>query len=128
MVVDPSQILRYGRGACEFQRLIFVLNIQKYRILSSRLFSFNIGLMASAGRPRKILGPRYKVPSLFVSREENQGLLDLIAKRFRSTGMEPSKQDLAREAIADLLRREGLLTEQLQPSKQASAHPNKRLQ
>jgi len=61
------------------------------------------------------------VPSLFISREENQGLLDLISKRFRQLGLEPSKQDLVREAVADLLRREELLTEQPQPSRQSIA-------
>ena len=83
--------------------------------------------MATAGRPRKIQGPKYKIPSLFVSREENQGLLDLVAKRFREGGNEPSKQDLVREAIADLLRDEGLLELRPVTRNQLSSPPDKRV-
>jgi hypothetical protein len=60
------------------------------------------------GRRRKIEGEPYDVP-LTVSREELQGILDLIAKRFRETGVEYTKQDLLREALRILLIREGLL-------------------
>jgi hypothetical protein len=83
--------------------------------------------MGSAGRPRKIAGEKYGIPALFVSRDENQGLLDLIARRFRETGLEPTKQDLAREAIADLLRRERLLGDTVLPA-QASPRLSKKVQ
>jgi hypothetical protein len=60
------------------------------------------------GRRKKVEGKPYDLP-LTVSREELQGILDLIAKRFRETGVERTKQDLVREAITMLLNQEGLL-------------------
>jgi hypothetical protein len=63
-----------------------------------------------------------------MSKEEFLGLLKLIAKRFEESEKEPSKQDLVREALRDLLVREGVLAREIQPPRQVPALTNRRLQ
>jgi hypothetical protein len=52
---------------------------------------------------------------LSLPRDELQGILDLVAKRFRETGIEYTKQDLVREAVRILLIREKLFPGQAGP-------------
>lgn len=63
-----------------------------------------------------------------MSKEEFLGLLRLIAKRFEELEREPSKQDLLREALRDLLVKEGLLAREIQTPRQVAASTNRRLQ
>lgn len=83
--------------------------------------------MSAPGRPRKIAGKSHEV-FVSVSKEEFLGLLKLITKRFEESEKEPSKQDLVREALRDLLAREGVLAREIQPSRQVPASTGRRLQ
>jgi transposase len=83
--------------------------------------------MAPRGRPKKIAGKPHEV-FVNVSKDEFLGLLRLVAKRFDETESEPTKQDLMREALRDLLFREGLLPREAQPSVQPSIPSGKRIQ
>ncbi len=83
--------------------------------------------MPTLGRPKKIRGKGHEV-FVTLSREERLGLLRLIAKRFEETEFEPTKQDLIREGLRDLLLREGVLPRGTQPSPEPSVLTSKRLQ
>jgi hypothetical protein len=83
--------------------------------------------MASRGRPKKILGRGHDI-YVQLSKEELHGLLRLIAKRFDEKETEPSKQDLIREAVRDLLLRESLLPVETHAAVPAPVSRDKRLQ
>ncbi len=54
--------------------------------------------------------------------------MKLVAKRFDETETEPTKQDLMREALRELLFREGLLPRQTEVGAQSPLSLNKRVQ
>ena len=83
--------------------------------------------MPPRGRPKKIAGKAHEV-FVNLSKDEFLGLLRLVAKRFDETEIEPTKQDLMRAALRDLLFREGLLAREPESPVRASISPGKRIQ
>ncbi len=81
-------------------------------------------VVVGAGRRKKVRGTVYRV-LLSLPRDELQGVLDLIAKRFRETGIEYTKQDLVREAVRILLIREKVFPAQAIPETRANVPTDK---